>query len=132
MKNLAVLVLSLGLAFTLVDSSYAQVKHTEICGLVTTIDSIPLPRATVIAIHVPSDSQFGAMTDQEGSYRLPDLNTGGPYSIKVTLEGYETFWQRDIYLTLGKPMLIDVQLKPAKVKNKWKGLPRKPERSLPD
>jgi outer membrane receptor for ferrienterochelin and colicin len=79
-------------------------------GKVTDNNGDPLPGATVIAVHTPTGSQFGGITDNQGFFRLPNMNVGGPYKITVSFIGYQSFEKDDIYLTLGQTFKINVTL----------------------
>ncbi len=69
-----------------------------------------LPGATVIAIHTPTGSQFGGISDAEGFFRLPNMNVGGPYKVTVTFIGYQAYKVDGIYLTLGQTFKLNVTL----------------------
>ncbi|MBN2613538.1 MAG: TonB-dependent receptor [Bacteroidales bacterium] len=69
-----------------------------------------LPGATVIAVHLPSGSNYATVTDQQGFFRLPNMNVGGPYKLTVSYVGFDDFTKEDIYLTLGQTFEIDARL----------------------
>ena len=103
-----VLVLSLGLLST---AAFAQGTTTSgMNGKVTNSNGETLPGATVIAVHIPTGSQFGGITDTEGYFRLPNMQVGGPYKISVSFVGYEAFEKSDIYLNLGQTFKLNVIL----------------------
>lgn len=79
-------------------------------GRVVDNEGIPLPGATVIAIHQPTGSQYGGITDTEGYYRLPNMQVGGPYKVTVTFVGYQPSEKDGIYLTLGQTFRLDIEL----------------------
>jgi len=79
-------------------------------GIITDANGEPIPGATVIAVHEPTNSQFGNVTDITGSYRLSNMNVGGPYTITVSFVGFETFTQPNVYLDLGQTFKLDAQL----------------------
>jgi hypothetical protein len=78
----------------------AQAGATTMYGKVTLPDSMPANGAKVIAKHIPTGSLFAAITDTTGAYVIPGISIGGPYILEVTLDGYETYSRKDIYLTL--------------------------------
>lgn len=100
---IALLFLSAGVVFS-------QVTTSGVNGKVTGKSGESLPGATVLLIHVPSGTQYGTTTDLNGFYRLPNVNVGGPYTLKVSYVGYETFTKENIYLTLGQYSRINVDL----------------------
>jgi len=79
-------------------------------GKITDTDGGPLPGATVIAVHTPTGSQFGGISDDEGYFRLPNMNVGGPYTITISFIGFESYQQEGIYLTLGQTFRLNVSL----------------------
>ncbi|MGC8866483.1 MAG: TonB-dependent receptor [Bacteroidales bacterium] len=89
---------------------FSQVTTSGVNGKVTGKSGESLPGATVLLIHVPSGTQYGTTTDLNGFYRLPNVNVGGPYTLKVSYVGYETFTKENIYLTLGQYSRINVDL----------------------
>ena len=38
----------------------------------------PLPGASIVAIHVPSGTQYGNIADNSGNYRIQNMRIGGP------------------------------------------------------
>jgi hypothetical protein len=43
-------------------------------GTITDSNGEPIPGATVIAVHGPTNAQFGNVTDVTGNYRLSNMN----------------------------------------------------------
>ena len=84
-------------------------------GIVTEQDGSPLPGSTVIARHVPSGTEFGTTTRDDGKYTLLNLRVGGPYIVKVTYVGYATQSKEDVSLALGQNLKIDFILIPNEV-----------------
>jgi len=91
-------------------SSFAQITTSGINGKVTGTNGESLPGATVILIHVPSGTQYGTTTDINGFYRIPNVNVGGLYTLKISYVGYEDFLKENIFLTLGQYSRINVSL----------------------
>lgn len=79
-------------------------------GMVVDSNGEPIPGATVIAVHKPTNAQFGNVTDITGNYRLSNMNVGGPYTITISFVGFETFTQPNVYLDLGQTYRLDTQL----------------------
>jgi hypothetical protein len=84
-------------------------------GQVLDENSEPLEGATVVAVHEPTGSQFGAITGPKGFFRIPNMNVGGPYTLTVSYVGYENYQQGNISLTLGQTFQVNVSLGIAKV-----------------
>ncbi|MEN8156317.1 MAG: TonB-dependent receptor [Bacteroidota bacterium] len=79
-------------------------------GQVFDEDSEPLAGATVVAVHEPTGSQYGAITGDQGFFRVPNLNVGGPYKLTVSYVGYENYEQDNINLSLGQTYQVNVTL----------------------
>ena len=79
-------------------------------GRITDVNGETLPGATVVAVHTPSGSKYGNITNADGFYRIPNMRVGGPYTVTVTFVGYEEFKKENIFLTLGQAFKLDVTL----------------------
>jgi hypothetical protein len=104
------------LGLFLAGTSLAQVTTSGMNGKVVGPDGNVLIGATVVAIHVPTGAQFGGISNGEGLYRLPNMDVGGPYTLKVTYVGYESWTKEGIYLTLGQTFRMNVGLQDTEVK----------------
>ncbi|MFO7574721.1 MAG: carboxypeptidase regulatory-like domain-containing protein [Bacteroidales bacterium] len=67
----------------------------------------PLPGATVVAVHVPSGTQYATITDISGNYRILNMRVGGPYTLSVSFVGYAKSNYTDIMLNLGESYVQD-------------------------
>lgn len=111
MKSKIKILLSAALFLFVAVTSFGQGTTTSgMNGRVSDTDGNSLPGATVIAVHTPTGSQFGGITDDKGYYRLPNMNVGGPYKITVTFIGFEAYEKESIYLTLGQTFRLNVTL----------------------
>lgn len=91
--------------------SFAQgVTTAAINGRVLDNNGEPLPGANVIALHEPSGTQYGAMTDFDGFYRISNMRVGGPYRITISYVGFETFTAGNINLNLGDSKNINAEM----------------------
>ena len=57
----------------------AQVTTASMSGKVTAQDE-PIIGATIVAIHEPSGTRYGTVTNVSGQFNLQGMRTGGPYS----------------------------------------------------
>lgn len=103
--------LSLIVSVVMVCSLSAQTTTSSMNGKVTDEKGEALVGATVIAVHTPSGTQYGAITNADGRYNLQGMRTGGPYSLTVSYVGYQSVELTGITLNLGEPRTFDVQLK---------------------
>ncbi len=66
-----------------------------------------LPGANVVALHKPSGTVYGTVTNVEGRYTLPNMRVGGPYLVTVTFIGYKDFVMDEIVLSLGQNFILN-------------------------
>ncbi len=71
-------------------------------GLVTDSDGNPIVGATITALHTPTGTLYTAVSRQDGLYNIPAVKTGGPYTVKVTMEPFKTQELQGIILKLGE------------------------------
>jgi len=86
------------------------VTTASLNGVVKDADGNPLPGANVIAEHIPSGSQYGAATRDNGFFNLPNLRVGGPYTVTVSYIGYNPQKKENINLNLGQDFRIEFTL----------------------
>ncbi|MFY0627204.1 MAG: carboxypeptidase regulatory-like domain-containing protein [Reichenbachiella sp.] len=67
--------------------------------------------ATVRALHNPTGTEYGAVTNIDGYYYFPSVRIGGPYSLTVSYVGYESMLVENISLSLGEKRDVDFILK---------------------
>lgn len=91
--------------------SLGQVTTSSVSGRVSDEQNEPLPGATVIAIHEPSGTRYGTVTNMLGSYQLQGMRTGGAYRIEFSYVGYRRAVFTGIYLKLAEPYACDAKLK---------------------
>lgn len=87
----------------------AQVTSSSMSGKVTDAEG-PLVGVTVIAIHTPSGTKYGTVTNSEGNYNLPGMRVGGPYSVEVSYLGYGKNTTNNIMIRLGAAYVHNVVL----------------------
>jgi len=61
-----------------------------------------LPAVNIVAVHEPSGTVYGTSTRDDGRYNLPNLRTGGPYTVTATLVGYRKQTRGQIILQLSE------------------------------
>ena len=86
------------------------VTTSSMNGKITDATGESLIGANVQAIHQPTGTFYGNSTDLEGLFRISNMRVGGPYTITISYTGYEDYVQDNVYIRLGKPSKIDVQL----------------------
>ncbi|WP_082632344.1 TonB-dependent receptor [Algoriphagus resistens] len=90
--------------------SQAQVTTSSVVGLVVDGQGETLPGANVVATHVPSGTRYGAVTNLDGRFTIPNMRIGGPYTIQVSFIGYKAATYSDVVLRLGEPYSVSVTL----------------------
>ncbi len=101
------------LALTMVLSSqysWAQVTTSSITGYVKDAKGEALIGATVKATHQPSGTVYGAATNVEGRFNIPNVRIGGPYLLEVSYIGFQTKSYNGIDLKLGQPYVLNATL----------------------
>ena len=88
---------------------YSQTT-AAINGTVVDQNGNPLPSATIIAVHLPSGTQFGTSARLDGKYNLVNLRVGGPYRVTVSMIGYTTQVEEGFNLELGQNLQINFKL----------------------
>ncbi len=98
------------LFFCIAVSSFAQVTTASIRGVVTDDQNVPLPGASIVAIHVPSGTTYGTVTQFNGSFNIPNMRIGGPYTITVSYVGFKTQKDEGIHLQIAQKLKLNYSL----------------------
>lgn len=88
----------------------AQVTTAALTGLVTDGNE-PIIGATVQAVHEPSGTHYGTITNIDGRYNIQGMRTGGPYKIEISYVGYQTVAYTGVTLNLGDPTHFNTEMK---------------------
>ncbi len=81
-----------------------------ITGFVSDENSNAMGNANIIAIHLPTGTEYGTSSRQNGQYTLPNVRVGGPYELTVTYVGAEEEKIDNVYLSLGQELKVDFSL----------------------
>lgn len=92
--------------------SFAQVTTSGINGQVRDHEE-SLPGANVQAVHLPSGSRYGTVTNADGRFTLQGMRPGGPYEVTISYIGYQTEKLENIQLRLGEAYVLNSTLKTA-------------------
>lgn len=88
----------------------AQVTTSSINGKVKDAKGMTVPGASVLVVHVPTGTKYGAVTGSDGYFRLNNLNPGGPYKVTVTYIGYNKQDKEIASIGLGVDQRLDFTL----------------------
>lgn len=90
---------------------FAQgVTTAAISGKITSKTGEALPGANVFAVHIPSGTTYGTISREDGSYNLPGLRVGGPYTLTASFVGYNKQQRTDLILQLSQNLQQDFVL----------------------
>jgi hypothetical protein len=94
-------------------SAEAQgVTTSAVNGFVTGEDGTPLPDAQIVAVHVPSGTQYRTTARTGGAYSLLNMRVGGPYRVTATMIGFQPHTEENVQLALGETHRVDLALTP--------------------
>ncbi|MGB5238524.1 MAG: TonB-dependent receptor [Flavobacteriaceae bacterium] len=105
LKVLAVL----GLLFITLTAT-AQVTTSNIRGTVVDDQNVPLFGANIVAVHSPTGTRYGVISNEDGRYNLLNLRVGGPYQVTISYVGFRDQMRDDIFLSLGKTFSYNAQM----------------------
>ncbi|MBQ6746474.1 MAG: TonB-dependent receptor [Bacteroidaceae bacterium] len=91
-------------------SAQAQITTSSMGGKVVDDANEPVIGATVQAVHEPSGTLYGAITNVDGRYAIQGMRTGGPYTVTISYIGYSTRTYKDITLQLGEIFNLNVEI----------------------
>lgn len=110
-KHLPIVLTITFLCAIFLQQAYPQgITTAAMSGIVLDKVNNPLPGANVIAVHIPSGTQYGASTRNNGQFNIPNMKVGGPYTVTVSFVGYTKDERRDIFLNLGQQLRLDFAL----------------------
>ena len=97
-------------------TGWAQgITTASISGVVTNQKGETLPGASVIAVHQPSNAEYGTITRADGRFTIPNAKVGGPYKITITFVGYQPTEKTNIFLSLGNTTNVDITIGPYRI-----------------
>lgn len=91
-------------------SAIAQVTTSNIKGIVIDDANEPLLGANIVAVHTPTGTKYGAISNEDGRFNLLNLRVGGPYELTFSYVGYKSQVISDVYLTLGQTFNADINM----------------------
>lgn len=79
---------------------FAQTTTGRLSGVVSTSDGV-LPNATVTARDNKTNKELTAVTNEDGTFLLPQLEFG-EYTVTISLAGFKTFVASDVKIDVGR------------------------------
>ena len=99
------------LFFGLTASVFGQGATTSaMSGRVTDTGGKAMEGATIVAIHTPTGSRYGAVVNANGYFRIYNMQVGGPYSVVASYVGFADQKRDNVYLSLGQTYRLDVEM----------------------
>jgi hypothetical protein len=90
----------------------AQSSTTSaLTGRITTDSSTALSGATLTLTHVPTGTSDVLVTKKSGRFSFTGLRPGGPYTLSVLANGYQTREYQGLQLNLSQELSLNVQMK---------------------
>ena len=89
----------------------AQITTSALAGKVTDSEKEAVIGATIQAVHTPSGTSYGAITNIDGRYSIQGMRAGGPYKVTISYIGYQTAVYEDVTLSLGETYVLNHQMK---------------------
>jgi hypothetical protein len=90
---------------------YGQASTTSsMSGKIVDNAGQPLAGATIVAIHVPSGSQYGALANNGGLFTIQGMRPGGPYTVEVSFVGFAKKTITDLTLSLGESFVLNTSM----------------------
>ena len=90
-------------------TAFAQETTSSIRGQVSSAGA-PVGNAQVTIVHEPSGTTSVVDSDATGAFSASGLRVGGPYSLEVSADGYDTIKVTDLHLTAGEAFRVPVDL----------------------
>lgn len=90
-------------------SLQAQITTSAISGKVVSGNESVIG-ATILAIHEPSGTRYGTITNVDGRFNIQGMRVGGPYRVEISYIGYQSAIFKDITLLLGEVYVLDANL----------------------
>ncbi len=91
--------------------AFAQVTTSSLAGHVKDENGEPLAGAAVVAVHMPSGTQYGTVVNSDGRYVINGMRVGGPYKVTVSFLGFQTQEFNDVTLQLGETYSLNTVVK---------------------
>ncbi|MFZ4547744.1 MAG: TonB-dependent receptor [Bacteroidales bacterium] len=100
------------LLLTISGAVFSQgVTTSSLAGTVVDNKGEPVIMASILAVHTPSGTEYGAVTMDDGRFEIRNMRIGGPYKIMATFVGFETTSVEDVFLQLNNTASVKLVMK---------------------
>lgn len=110
LKALLCLTAALGLFFGAAPAVLAQATTGTLSGVVMDQAGGLVPGASVTAVHDPTGTRYGAVSQQDGHFSILNVRVGGPYTVTVSLPGFKEQQQQNVTVNLGEERSLSFRL----------------------
>lgn len=95
-----------------ISSLFAQgITTGAIAGRVVSSTGEEMPGVNIIAVHTPSGTTYGTNTRENGSYIIPNIRVGGPYTVTASFIGYRKVVRENVYTAVSQTSDLNFSLK---------------------
>ncbi|MGB7188594.1 MAG: carboxypeptidase-like regulatory domain-containing protein [Acidobacteriaceae bacterium] len=91
-------------------AAHAQNLYAALHGTVTDASGAVVPNATITAVNTSTNIKTMASTDSHGYYTVPQLQVGGPYSVTISANGFQSFTTTGLNLSVNDNRDVDAKL----------------------
>ncbi|QHJ08668.1 TonB-dependent receptor [Hymenobacter busanensis] len=90
----------------------AQSKNASLNGSIHSEKGESVASATVVAIHMPTGIRRTSVAGPDGSFTMPDVLSGGPFTLQVLQPGFRPQVVTNVFFASDKPTVLDFTLVP--------------------
>ena len=84
---------------------------SSMMGTIVDENNQALGGSNIVAIHTPTGTTYGTITDFDGHYRISNMRVGGPYKITLSYMGFNDFVRNNVFLQLGQTFSFSHKMK---------------------
>ncbi|MES2697315.1 MAG: TonB-dependent receptor [Verrucomicrobiota bacterium] len=99
----------IALAFAM--PAQAQVVSAGITGMVRDTAGTPVPNASVVIVHTPTNATSTAITNQFGRFAVRGLPVGGPFTVTANADSYSPATANNVLTELAQDAEVSLTLK---------------------
>jgi len=101
---------TLTLAALIATPAHAQVTTSAIRGQIYSNNGANVSGATANVRHIPSGTTSTSIANSDGTFSARNLRVGGPYTVTISGNGFQTKTITDIFIGLDETLALDVNV----------------------